>query len=185
MEHDINTLNLINRFGRKFKGANVIKIRRHLVTIRLLMIILIVAILGIKGYDILKVKDGIFDKPMEININMHYRLDPVNGLTVTTFKNVDITAYNNTVDQCDKNPNWTASTRMVAEGIIAISQDYFRKTIFPGDLIYVKKLRKWFIADDCKNVKFKHSFDVFMFDKKKAIKFGKVKSDVYVLRLDK
>lgn len=170
----------------------MVKIREHLAKNNIVLLrnniilgIFIIAVLSWVGYDIYKSKQGVFDKPMEININMHYKLDPINGLTVVTFKNVELTAYNATVEQCDKTPNWTASTRMIAEGIIAISQDYFRKTIYPGDLVYVKKLKKWFIADDCKNVKYKHSFDVFMFDVKKAHKFGLIKSDVYVLRLNK
>ena len=164
----------------------MVKIRSHLITNRILMVLVVCSTMGYILYDrFFSNNDNFLDSPMEINILRKYRVDPVGGVHIITFKAVEITAYNNTPDQTDSSPNRTATGNMVAEGMIAISQDYFRKTIYPGDLVYIKKIKKWFVADDCKNARFSHSFDIFMFDVKQAHKFGKITSDVYVIRMEK
>lgn len=99
-------------------------------------------------------------------------------------KSIRITAFNNISNQTDETPNIMASNRLVYEGAVAISRDIKNsyKLKF-GDLIYIKKLHKYFVIEDLMNKKYKNSVDVFMFSKEEALKFGVKKSDIVIYKI--
>ena len=77
-----------------------------------------------------------------------------------------ITAYNNTVEQCDSTPNIMASGNRVYEGAIAC----------PTWLEFGKKVeidRKVYTCEDRMATSNDGMFDIFMFDKGSAIEWGK------------
>ena len=130
--------------------------------------------------------------PLEVNIPVKYILSVDMGMIVKKYTNMNITCYTNRVEECDSTPNHTATGRIVYEGSCAISQDLFRKEIFPGDIVYVEKLKKYFMVEDTMAVQSKSGtlqntwVDIFMYrkDLKKAGDFGLQKSNVYIIRLN-
>jgi len=156
------------------------------ITSLLIVVIAIIVAYDVKQYLITSYNQRYFNnKPLEVIIPMKYRFDMANGLYTTLIPSATIYSYNNYANQTDDTPNWTGSGRMVCEGSAAVSQDLFKKDVFYGDIIYVKKLNKYFVVEDTMNPRHKKSFDIFMFDEKQSYKFGLVKSDVIVLKIKK
>lgn len=119
-------------------------------------------------------------KPLEISIMLRYKITPEDGLTVQCIGNLPITSYNNVPEQTDSTPNYTATSRMVKEGMVAVSQDLWKKKVHPGDILYIRKLNKYYIVDDTMHSKWKNRIDVFVYDKKQNFSLT---SDVYVIRV--
>lgn len=137
-------------------------------------------------------KNGVFKTPVDyvkhplvIELPVHYELDLDMGLEIRKIENMNVTCYNNLENQTDKTPNITATGRIVYQGSCAVSQDLFKKSIYPGDIVYVAKLKRYLIVEDTMNVRHINHLDIFMFKKhlKKAQEFGLQKSDVYVIRV--
>jgi len=126
-------------------------------------------------------------KPLTIEIPIRYELSTDMGLEVVLLKNIGLTSYTNRPEETDSTPHHTASGRIVYEGSCAVSQDLFRKSIWPGDIIYVVMLDKYFVVEDTMNKRHKNRFDKFMYVKnlKEARAFGSKRSDIYVIRLRK
>jgi 3D (Asp-Asp-Asp) domain-containing protein len=123
-------------------------------------------------------------KPLVVDIALHYELSLQDGLEAVILKNVSVTPYTNRVEETDDMPNETATGRMVAEGTLAISQDLFNHTVFPGDIAYVVVMNKCFIVEDTMNVKYTNSADVFFYKRRLSnLPFSNIKSDIVILRL--
>ena len=96
---------------------------------------------------------------------------------------VDVTAYSPTKRETDSTPFTTASNKRVKEGYIAISRDLEAHLSF-GDKVFIEGLGI-FEVQDRMNRRWKHRIDLFFFDTKKAINFGKMKKEMWILESSK
>ncbi len=130
-----------------------------------------------------KVKDASPDttKSISMVIKSKYNFNFKYGYKTTKLTDIKFTAYNNHPNQTDSSPNITGSGRQVYEGSIAISQDLLRKVIYYGDIVYVKKLNRYFVVEDAMNKRHKRRMDIFLFDYDTA-KNTLFTSNVIVLR---
>lgn len=87
-------------------------------------------------------------------------------------RKVVLTAYTPTKDQCDSDPLIAASMRKVRLGTVAVSRDLFAQGWVFGRKVYIKG-HGVFEINDLMNSRFKVRIDIFMWDKDRAIKFGK------------
>jgi 3D (Asp-Asp-Asp) domain-containing protein len=97
-------------------------------------------------------------------------------------KNLTVTAYSPTKDQCDSDPHITASMLPVKEGTIAVSRDLFESGWVFGKTVYIKGLGIFEIRD-LMNERYTNRADVFMWKRKAANKFGKKTLTVALLNL--
>lgn len=131
-------------------------------------------------------KIELFNQPLKIYIPIKYVFS-LEDVSIHTIKNVTVTSYTNSVEETDSTPNITATNRLVYEGSCAVSQDLFKKTIFPGDIIYVKKLNQYFIVEDTMNKRHTNAIDIFVFKHRKYDETypkklkTKFKSDIIVI----
>ncbi len=89
----------------------------------------------------------------------------------TTPSEVTVYAYNPHINQCDSTPFITASMEKVKPGMVAVSHDLWEQGWTFGKKIYIKNIGVFRIADFM-NTRHKTSIDIFMWQKKDAIKFG-------------
>ena len=120
--------------------------------------------------------------PPTVDIPLHVKLGE--SYITRPFTKITITAYSNRVEETSNHPEITASTFSVAEGEIAISQDLYNKKIFPGDFIWIPKLNRWFIVEDCMNARWTRRADIFTYDHKMADSF-KIETDIFVVHVVK
>jgi len=137
------------------------------------------------------------NRPIKIVVPITYELSVDMGLSVTKYSDMSITCYTNRVVETDSTPHHAASGRIVYEGSCAVSRDIFRKwdektkkyvgDAFPGDIVYVVTLDKYYIVEDTMNKRHNRHVDIFTYRRnlQKAREFGCKKSDVYILRLKK
>lgn len=87
-----------------------------------------------------------------------------------------ITAYTNSVEECDNTPNITADGSLVKEGYIALSRDLIHK--WGGKDVYGRKVflpgYGEFEVRDTMNDRYSLYADIFMYSKDEAKIFGKV-----------
>ncbi len=95
-------------------------------------------------------------------------------------KQVTVTAYNPTVDQCDEDPYVAASMRRVRSGTIAVSRDLFSQGWVFGRKVRIEGLGI-FEINDLMNKRFSNRVDVFMWDHDQAVAFGKQKIEAALL----
>jgi 3D (Asp-Asp-Asp) domain-containing protein len=119
-------------------------------------------------------------KPIELTIPIRYKID-ITDVTITK-ENVLVTCYSNRPQETDRTPNITATGRLVYDGSCAVSQDMFRKTVHPGDLIYIVKLNKWFIVEDTTHARHQKLVDVFYFKDEPKPFDGAIRSDIYIVK---
>jgi 3D (Asp-Asp-Asp) domain-containing protein len=119
-------------------------------------------------------------KPIELTIPVRYKIDITDVIIMK--ENVLVTCYSNRSQETDRAPNITATGRLVYSGSCAVSQDLFRKTVHPGDLIYIVKLNKWFIVEDTTNIRHQKLVDVFYFKDEPKPFDGAIRSDIYIIR---
>ena len=125
-----------------------------------------------------------FLRPVEITIPVRYKFTADIGIIIEKYTGFTITCYSNRKEETDDTPNHTATGRMVYDGSCAVSQDYFRKKIFPGDILYVKELDRFFIVEDTTNPRHKKLVDVFYFRGEKPPVPKPIKnSTIYVIRM--
>ena len=124
-----------------------------------------------------------FLKPVEISIFVRYKFDADTGIIIRQYNNMTITCYSNRKEETDGTPNNTATGRTVYDGSCAVSQDLFRKEIFPGDIVYVKKLGRFFIVEDTTNQRHKRLIDIFYFRDEKPPLKGSIKDTIYVIQM--
>jgi len=86
-------------------------------------------------------------------------------------KEVTVTAYSPTVNQCDSNPQVTASMVKVRPGIVAVSRDLFDQGWVFGKKVYVKGHGIFEIAD-LMNKRHTQRLDIFFPDTEEARRFG-------------
>ena len=91
---------------------------------------------------------------------------PVNEDKEFYYKEVELSAYNAEVAQCDSDPFTMANMNRVYEGAIACSRDLSLGTV-------VEILNKRYVCEDRMNIRYKNNIDIFMWDKQEAIKFGR------------
>jgi 3D (Asp-Asp-Asp) domain-containing protein len=96
---------------------------------------------------------------------------------------VDVTAYSPTKRETDSSPFTTASNKHVKEGYIAISRDLEAYLGF-GDKVFIKDLGI-FEVQDRMNRRWQKRVDLFFFDTKEAVRFGKVKKEMWILESKK
>lgn len=107
-------------------------------------------------------------RPLIIEFPIRFEITPEVGCEILPLKDIRVTSYTNRVEETDSTPNHTASGRMVYEGSCAVSQDLFRKEIFPGDVVYVAKLKKFFIVEDTMNPRLTRTLDIFVYKSRRA-----------------
>jgi 3D (Asp-Asp-Asp) domain-containing protein len=89
-------------------------------------------------------------------------------------KELTVTAYTPTEQECDSDPLVTASMRKVRQGTIAVSRDLFYSGWVFGMKVYVEGLGV-FEINDLMGKNHKQRIDVFMWEKNKAKEFGRKK----------
>jgi 3D (Asp-Asp-Asp) domain-containing protein len=119
-------------------------------------------------------------KPTELTIPVRYKINITDVIIMK--ENVLVTCYSNRSQETDNTPNITATGRLVYSGSCAVSQDLFRKTIHPGDLIYIVKLNKWFIVEDTTHARHQKLVDVFYFKDEPKPFDGAIRSDIYIVK---
>jgi len=119
-------------------------------------------------------------KPIELTIPIRYKIDITD--VIITKENVLVTCYSNRPQETDNTPNITATGRLVYSGSCAVSQDMFKKTIRPGDLIYIVKLDRWFIVEDTTHARHQKLVDVFYFKDEPKPFDGAIRSDIYIVK---
>jgi 3D (Asp-Asp-Asp) domain-containing protein len=92
-------------------------------------------------------------------------------LSVTPSLHVKLTAYTPRKEECDDDPLITASMKKVRSGGIAVSRDLYKLGWTFGKFVKIEG-HGIFEITDLMNSKHKKSIDVFMWDLKKANKFG-------------
>ena len=127
--------------------------------------------------------ENFIGKKFKVDIPLHYEFSMDMGLEIVTFRRATVTCYNNEKHQTDDTPNHTATGRMVVEGSIAASQDIFRKKLQPGDIVYVMKLKRYFVLEDTMNARHKNCFDIFFYKQNKGKMYNTFTSDIVGLRL--
>lgn len=91
-----------------------------------------------------------------------------------------ITAYNAEVGQTDATPFITASNSRVRPGIVAVSQDLFRKGWVFGRKVYVVGYGVYTIEDLLARRK-RNQLDIFMTSRDQALRFGRKRLRVFLL----
>lgn len=177
------------------------KLRHHIVSYRAMLALLMVVIawagfMGYKAYDLYRKQ--VHPTPSEymrsvlvVDIIKHYEITPEMTLHYEILKDIRVTPYTNRECETDSTPNLGAEGKMVCEGTIAISQDLYRKKVQPGDIVYVKRLNRYFEALDTMNVRHKDSCDVFFYKRRlseimRHAVWGKTfRTELHILRLKK
>lgn len=95
-------------------------------------------------------------------------------------KDLTITAYSPTPEECGDNPFTTASMRTVRPGFVAVSRDLFNQGWKFGKKVYVKGHGVFEIADLMGKQHTKR-LDIFIPDTEKARRFGKKQLTVALL----
>ena len=85
-------------------------------------------------------------------------------------KEVTVTWYTSTVEECDSTPFETADGSRVRHGILAVSPDLL-KTFAYGDSVYISEMG-WFEIRDRMNNRWKNRVDIWTDDRSKAIRNG-------------
>ena len=107
-------------------------------------------------------------------------LIPIAVLASDDIIEVTVTAYTPTYRECDNDPHITSSMKKVRFGFVALSRDLEQKMgLRFGDVILIP-----FEFQDRMNARYKNRIDIFMHSQKSAIKFGKRKMKVFVVRKD-
>ena len=101
---------------------------------------------------------------------------------IERLKQLVVTSYSPSKRQCDNDPEITASMLPVAEGTIAVSRDLFKSGWVFGRHVYVEGLGIFEIRD-LMNKRFKKRIDIFRWNRKHALKFGKKKLAVALLNI--
>jgi len=91
-----------------------------------------------------------------------------------------VTAYTNSEDECDKDPNITAVLTKVRPGIVAVSSDLLAKGWTFGRRVYIEGVGI-FTIEDRMNRRWTERMDIFLYSKNDARKFGKRKLTVVLL----
>jgi len=95
-------------------------------------------------------------------------------------KKIVVTAYSPRKAETDSTPYITASMTKVKHGIVAVSRDLFEQGLVFGKKVYIEGYGIYTI-EDLMNERFTNRIDIFMFDTRKALKFGKKKLVVALL----
>lgn len=91
-----------------------------------------------------------------------------------------ITAYNAEASQTDSTPFITASNSRVRPGIVAVSQDLFRKGWVFGRKVYIVGHGVYTIEDLLARRK-RNQLDIFMSSRNQAVQFGRKRLRVFLL----
>jgi 3D (Asp-Asp-Asp) domain-containing protein len=95
-------------------------------------------------------------------------------------RELELTAYTPTVRQCNEEPLIAASMRKVRLGTVAVSRDLFEQGWVFGKKVYIQG-HGIFEINDLMNRRFDNSMDVFMWEEKKALEFGRKRLKVALL----
>lgn len=101
------------------------------------------------------------------------------ALHIQDVQKVTVTAYTPSVDECDNDPEITASMKHIRPGTVAVSRDLFKKGWVFGKKIYIQGIGIFEILD-LMNERYTDRIDIVMFSKKDAEEFG-VKSRIAAL----
>jgi 3D (Asp-Asp-Asp) domain-containing protein len=95
-------------------------------------------------------------------------------------REVTVTAYSPTVEECGPNPQFTASMAKPRPGIVAVSRDLFDQGWVFGKKVYVKGHGVFEIAD-LMSKRYTERMDIFFPDTNQARQFGKKQVTVALL----
>ncbi|MFW6323774.1 MAG: 3D domain-containing protein [Desulfovibrionales bacterium] len=104
----------------------------------------------------------------------------INHSDVKQVFEVDVTAYTPTERECDEDPLIAASMRKVRLGTVAVSRDLFESGWVFGKKIYITGYGIYEI-NDLMNSRFTKRVDIFMWERDKAMNFGRKKIKVALL----
>lgn len=119
-------------------------------------------------FELKKIGDELFVVKLENTLLK----EEIKKISENNVKNVTVTAYSPRKIETDDDPTVTASMTKVREGIIAVSRDLFENGWTFGKKVYIKG-HGVFEIQDLMNERFENRIDVFMWNTKKARKFGK------------
>jgi len=103
-------------------------------------------------------------------------------MEIRDITNATVTAYTPSKEECDNDPEITASMRKVKPGTVAVSHDLFKSGWVFGKKIYIENLGI-FEINDLMNRRWNKRIDIVMFDKKQARKFGKKNKAAALLQI--
>lgn len=95
-------------------------------------------------------------------------------------KEVTLTAYSPTVEECGPNPTVTASMAKVRPGIVAVSRDLYEQGWVFGKKVYVKGHGVFEIAD-LMSKRYTDRMDIFFPNTEDAVRFGVKQATVALL----
>ncbi len=122
-----------------------------------------------------KIADFSFEALHQERVELSNQLEAITNLKI---KEVTVTAYSPTQEECGGDPLVTASMKKVRPGIIAVSRDLFDQGWVFGKKVYVKDHGIFEIAD-LMSKRYKKRMDIFFPDTDDAKKFG-IKQQVTV-----
>lgn len=118
-------------------------------------------------------------KPLEIEVRSVYKLYPEDGVRIMEIKNVGVTYY--TRGEATVPGVIMRSGRHVYVGAAAVSRDLWAKSVAPGDLVYVKKLKRWLKVEDTMGPGYVNRVDVYS-DNMAEAKSGSFRTDIIIVR---
>jgi len=98
----------------------------------------------------------------------------VRTLEAVDYGTFTVTAYSPDAQQCDNTPFTNAMNCRVRAGQVAVSRDLFRNGWTFGKRVYIEGHGMYVIAD-LMNKRHKGAIDIFMYEKDRALRFGKRK----------
>lgn len=110
-------------------------------------------------------------------VNNHRSIQELRRSRVLT-----VTAYSPREAETDDSPFHTASNRPVRQGIVAVSRDLFDAGWVFGKKVYIKNYGV-FTIDDLMAVDKRNQMDIFMFDTRAALDFGRKQLEVHLIDL--
>jgi len=116
-----------------------------------------------------------------INNQKNIKIETIKKKKAENTLRLTITAYSPTREECDDDPNITASMEKVKEGGVAVSRDLFKKGWVFGKKVYIEGHGIYRI-NDLMNKRYKNRVDIFIWNTNKALEFG-VKKNVLVALL--
>jgi len=120
--------------------------------------------------------------PIDIELKLHYKIYPEDGINRKVYKNVGATYY--TRGEVTVPSTTMRSGRYVFDGAVAVSQDLWGNVVMPGDVLYVKKTNKWYIVEDTMHKKYKKRIDIYTHSMEEA-NSGSFRTDILIVRVKK
>lgn len=162
--------------------------KQYLLTILLVLIIMSITYYSHCNLTDTSILEGIIAKQEKVIKSLttrNYELEEYTTsleetLRESRVRRLTVTAYSPREVETDSDPFITASMQPVREGGVAVSRDLFYAGWVFGRKIYIEGYGI-FVITDLMHSRKKEQIDIFMFNTKKALKFGKKKIRIALL----